>query len=173
VIRPILQYPDPRLRQVATPIAADEFGQQELLELVTDLFDTLWHHKAAGLAAVQIGVSKRVFVMALGGDEVTAVCNPMVLASDGETLDTEGCFSFAGGKLFERMRAPASAWCQWRNPDGAPCGHKFEGALARAFVHESAHLDGQTMLDRMGKAQRSLFLQRLMKHAKAGRRAKT
>lgn len=157
MIRPILQHPDPRLREVSAPVVT--FGTEDLYALAQDLFDTFEHHKAAGLAAVQIGVMLRVLAMVhhpLGG-KVSILCNPEVVSESGFQVGLEGCLSF--GSIQERLRAPAAVRGRAWDLDGKLLEFQLVAFPARVFAHEVDHLNARTMLDRMGKG-RALALER-------------
>lgn len=180
MIRPIVTHPDPRLRQVSTPIAEDEFGTEYLHALAQDLFDTVKHHNAAGISAVQIGEPRRVLVYRQALVKATdpketipqmpvVACNPEVDQRFGTVTDVEGCLSFPG--VSTRLVAPHWMIVRFRDVEGKLHERiRVAGFEARCFAHELDHLDGKLLIDRMARLARRLFLKDLEKAARGPRR---
>lgn len=150
MIREILQHPDPRLREWAQPIGTIT---EDVGELCADLVQTLRYgtgsRGALGLAATQIGVPFRVFVMATTkqGKRTTYVCiNPRIVAQSDEELGPEGCLSFPGDATVEVERARRIRLA-YVMPSGRRVTRPFEGLLAVCVQHEIDHLDGKLMVD--------------------------
>ena len=155
-IRPILHYPDKRLRTPGEKVT--EFGEP-LAALINDMAETMYAAPGVGLAAPQIGVSKRLFIIdiATGDDEpsdLKVFINPEILELEGEILFDEGCLSFPG--IREEM--PRAERCKVRAWDehGKEFTLAAEGLLAVAIQHENDHLDGKLMIDKLGVLRRRL-----------------
>jgi peptide deformylase len=149
---PILRWPDPRLSTVCDPVALDE----DLDNLVRDMFETMYAAPGRGLAAPQVGVLKRLFVMDCGwkdGDMTPMVCiNPEILRADGMAPGSEGCLSIPG-VLAEVMR-PERILLRYRDIDGAVQEVELDGFEARCAQHELDHLDGIVTFDRLSPEAR-------------------
>lgn len=154
---PILRWPDPRLSTVCDPVALDE----DLDNLVRDMFETMYAAPGRGLAAPQVGVLKRLFVMDCGwkdGDMTPMVCiNPEILRADGMAPGSEGCLSIPG-VLAEVMR-PERILLRYRDIDGAVQEVELDGFEARCAQHELDHLDGIVTFDRLSPEARQVVEQ--------------
>jgi peptide deformylase len=164
-IRRILHYPDKRLRTRAEPVGAFD---PALRDLVEDMAETMYAAPGVGLAAPQIGISKRLFLVdvAAGDDgpsDLRVFVNPELLERHGETYFEEGCLSFPGIreeiKRAERVRVRAS------DADGKPFELEADGLLAIAIQHENDHLDGVLMIDHLSLLRRRLVHRAMMKRA--------
>ena len=158
-IREIVLLGDPVLRASAAPVAS--FGD-ELLELVEDMFETMYHAEGVGLAAPQIGISRRILVVDVRPREDRkggrlALVNPMVVWSSDETdRVAEGCLSIPG--LEEVVERPWAVEVQAVDPVGQPVTVEADALLARALQHEIDHLDGILFPDRVSPLKRKLLL---------------
>ncbi|MAQ19785.1 MAG: peptide deformylase [Sandaracinus sp.] len=166
-IRPILHYPDKRLRTPGEPV--EEFGA-ELQQLVEDMAETMYAAPGVGLAAPQIGVAQRVFIIDVATDDdepsdLMVFVNPEILEKQGECLFDEGCLSFPGA----REEIERAEWVKVRAQD--QFGETFEleadGLLAIAVQHENDHLDGKLMIDRLGVLRRRLLHRTMTKRQPA------
>jgi peptide deformylase len=166
-VRPVVLYPDPVLLQPTAPVATVD---QAVRELVADLVTTMHHAPGIGLAANQIGVSRRVCVVDLSvGEDPAALhvlINPVVRATEGRQVDEEGCLSFPDITL--EIERPERATVEALGLDGRPRVLETEGLLARAILHECEHLDGQTFLRNVSALRRELVKKRIRKRIKAG-----
>jgi peptide deformylase len=165
MIRPILVFPDPRLRQVAQPVTHID---HEVRELVEDLAETMYNAPGLGLAATQLGIPRRVFVVDVAGEDepsdLRVFINPELLERAGQQTLREGCLSFPGvGEEIKR-----AAWVKVRTlgADGEPFELEAEGLLAVAIQHENDHLDGILMIDKLNAVRRRLVSRKV---ARAGR----
>lgn len=165
MIRPILFYPDKRLREPGKEVA--EFDA-ELHRLIEDMAETMYAAPGVGLAAPQLGISKRLFIVdaATGDDEpsdLRVFINPEILATEGETIFNEGCLSFPGIRedidRFERVTVRAL------DKDGKPFELEADGLLAIAIQHETDHLDGKLMIDHLSVLRRRLVHRAMSKRA--------
>ncbi len=166
-IRPILHYPDKRLRIPGEPIT--DFGP-ELQQLVDDMAETMYAAPGVGLAAPQIGVSLRLFVIDVatgedGPSDLRVFANPELLELQGSVLFDEGCLSFPGAReeieRAERVRVRA------QDQHGKTFEIEADGLLAIAIQHENDHLDGKLMIDKLGVLRRRLLHRSMLKRATA------
>ena len=171
MIRPILQLPDPVLRRVSTPVVKID---DEIKKLIKDMFATMYDAPGIGLAAVQIGVAKRVVTIdaTRGEDEK----NPMVfinpeIISSSEDMDVkeEGCLSIA--EFYEEVERPTAVTVRYLDEKGKTKEIEAEGLLARALQHEIDHLNGVLFIDHISKLKRDRVTKKFTKAAKATKRA--
>ena len=157
-LRPIRIYGDPVLRQKAREIR--EFDDS-LHALVADLFETMQAYQGVGLAANQVGVAQRVFVVDVpqegGAHERFAVVNPVVSDRLGKQVDEEGCLSMPG--IAEDVQRARSVRLRGFDEHGQPIDRVVDGFLARAVQHESDHLDGVLFTDWLSPLKKQ-FLRR-------------
>lgn len=167
----ILETPDPVLRQISTPV---DKVDDELRALIADMFDTMYDAPGIGLAAVQVGVPKRVLVMDLhepaeeGQEPVKeprVFINPEILAeSEQEVPYTEGCLSVPD-QYAEVMR-PANVRARWLDEHGVHHEEELDGLLAICLQHEMDHLEGVLFIDHLSRLKREMVLKKLAKARK-------
>ena len=167
----IFETPDPVLRQISTPV---EKVDDELRALIADMFETMYAAPGIGLAAVQVGVPKRVLVMDLqepeeeGGEPVKeprVFINPEILShSDHEVPYTEGCLSVPD-QYAEVMR-PDRIRARWLDEQGKSQEQDLDGLLAVCLQHEMDHLEGVLFIDHLSKLKRDMVLKKLAKARK-------
>jgi peptide deformylase len=161
-VRPILKYPDPRLKQPALPVAAVD---DEIRKLVDDMAETMYAAPGVGLAANQVGVLLRVFVIDIASDDepsdLKVFINPEIESSEGTQTWEEGCLSFPG--VTEEIRRAERVRVKALDRDGKPFELDAEGLLAVAIQHETDHLNGVVMLDRLSAVKRRLLGRKLSK----------
>lgn len=160
-IRKILSHPDARLRQ---PTQAVERFDAELAQLLNDMAETMYAAPGIGLAAPQIGVSLRVFVIdvASGGDqpsEFRAFVNPELLERSGDLQHAEGCLSLPG----VRESVPRCSHVKVRalNERGEPFELEADDVLAHALQHEYDHIEGVLFVDHLSPLRRRVALRAL------------
>lgn len=170
-VRPILHYPDKRLREPGKPVT--EFGE-ELGQLIDDMAETMYAAPGVGLAAPQIGVALRLFIVDVATDDdepsdLRVFANPEILERIGTTTFDEGCLSFPGAReeieRAERVRVRA------QDRDGNTFELEAEGLLAIAIQHENDHLDGKLMIDKLGVLRKRMLHRAMVKRANAEARA--
>jgi peptide deformylase len=171
MIRPILQLPDPILRKVSKPV---EKIDDEIKKLIKDMFETMYDAPGVGLAAVQIGVAKRVVTIdaTRGDDEKNPMVfiNPEVIsASDEKDVKEEGCLSIA--EFYEEVERPSEVKVRYMDEKGKTKEIEADGLLARALQHEIDHLNGVLFIDHISKLKRDRVTKKFSKAAKAGKRA--
>ena len=157
-VRPILRWPDPLLRETCAPVEAGE----DVSSLIADLFDTMYAAPGRGLAAPQIGVLKRVFVMDVTWKEGTrspvACINPEIVeASPGIAEAEEACLSIPG--IAAKVRRPAVVVLRWTDDAGVRHEGRLGGFQAVCAQHEYDHLDGRVIFDRLTPEVRAVLEQ--------------
>lgn len=156
----ILEYPDPRLRKVASPVAAIT---PEIQKLVRDMAETVYAAPGIGLAATQVDVHKRVIVMDLSEarDELRVFINPEILEAAGEAEAEEGCLSVPG--YYDKVTRPATVRVRALNQAGEPFELDADGLLAVCIQHEMDHLMGKVFVDHLSPLKRARLSARLRK----------
>jgi peptide deformylase len=168
VIRPILRYGQAPLHQPALDVTAVD---DDVRRLVDDMVETMYAAPGVGLAATQIGVAQRIFVIDITLGRSTAdlivMINPIFLERDGMQLEEEGCLSVPGFNA--TVVRPARAVV--RGLDRAGIERTLEGRdlLARAFQHEMDHLDGTVFVDRLRGIKKELIVRKIHKLKRTGR----
>lgn len=167
-ILPILEVPDPRLKLVSAPV---EQVDDDLRALIADMFETMYAAPGIGLAAIQVGVPKRLVVMDLQEEEdeegkpvkaPRVFVNPVILdPSDEESTYSEGCLSVPD--QFADVDRPASCRVQWLDEHGAAHDEVFTGLLATCIQHEMDHLEGIVFLDHLSRLKRQMIMKKLEK----------
>ncbi|HVE49669.1 MAG TPA: peptide deformylase [Casimicrobiaceae bacterium] len=160
MILPILEYPDPRLRKVATPVTA--FGP-EIERLVRDMAETMYAAPGIGLAATQVDVHKRVILIDISEarDDLRVFVNPELLTSEGEAECEEGCLSVPG--YYDRVTRPAKIRVRAQDAHGTPFELETEGLLAVCVQHEMDHLTGKVFVDYLSPLKRARLSAKLRK----------
>jgi peptide deformylase len=165
--RAIITLPDPLLRKVSAPV---ERVDDELRRLIDDMFETMYAAPGIGLAAVQVGVPKRLLVIDYAGEgeppRPIAMVNPEIVERGSELrLYEEGCLSIPDVRV--EIERPASVTVRYVDRDGNPQQLQAEGLLATAVQHEIDHLDGRLIIDFMSKLRRDMVIRRFKKQARA------
>jgi peptide deformylase len=167
MIREIVKYPDPVLQKPAEPVT--EFDD-ELRKLVEDMFESMYEAKGIGLAAPQIGISKRLTVIDLSfkknPEEKIVLINPEIIHKEGKQYEEEGCLSLP--EIREKVSRAAKVTVRAQDADGKWFEIDGDELLARAFQHEIDHLDGVLFIFRISALKRDLVLRRIRKMQKAG-----
>ena len=162
-----MKYPEPVLERKAEPVT--EFDD-ELRQLVDDMFESMYAAKGIGLAAPQIGVSKRLTVIDLSFQErpedKIVLINPEIIVREGKQYEEEGCLSLPD--IREKVSRAAKVTVRAQNAKGEWFEIDGEELLARAFQHEIDHLDGILFFRRVSALKRDLILRRIRKLQKAG-----
>ncbi len=166
----IVNYPDPVLLAVGKPVADDEFDG-ELSDLVANMFETMEKAGGVGLAAPQVGVSKRLFVMDTtredGENERHVLVNPEIVHIEGEQVGDEGCLSFPG--LFQTVKREMRVIARAKNIKGEEFELDVANLAARCILHETDHCDGIVFLDRMTPLKRELAKRKIKTLTKTGK----
>src|ERR687896_27901 len=164
----IVKYGEPVLETPGEPVT--EFDDK-LRRLVSDMFETMYASRGVGLAAPQVGVSKRLFVMdCSGGDDPAArlaLINPVVLSVEGDQTGDEGCLSFPG--IFFPVKRSLRAVVRAQDINGEEFEYDGLELEARCMLHETDHCDGIVFLDHTTPLKRELVKRKIKKLAKAGK----
>src|ERR1051325_8706171 len=166
-LREILIVPDPLLKQVSKPV---ERVDDELRALMDDMLETMYAAPGIGLAAIQVGVPKRVIVMDLAKqDEPKAprfFVNPEILWASEETAPyEEGCLSVP--EIYDEVERPAQVKIRYLNYAGDRVEEDAEGLFAVCIQHEMDHLDGVLFIDHLSRLKREQAVKKVKKQAKA------
>ena len=164
MIRDILIHPDPRLRKLCEPV-----GQitPDLLRLADDMFQTMYDAPGIGLAAPQLGVTKRLIVMDCVKDPELSprpitLFNPEILwASEDRTTYEEGCLSIP--EQYAEVERPAAVTVRWLDRAGQVCEETFAGLWATCAQHEIDHLNGKLFIDYLGVMKRQVITRKMEK----------
>ncbi|MEO0420456.1 MAG: peptide deformylase [Pseudomonadota bacterium] len=187
-IREILEVPDPRLKTVSTPVEPDEFND-DLKTLVEDMFETMYDAPGIGLAAIQVGVPKRVLVIDLQPEDPDAepeecdhdhgdgvhhhhhyptkkeprvFINPEILnPADELATYQEGCLSIP--EIFADIDRPATCTVRYQDLDGNEHTEDLDGLMATCLQHEMDHLEGIVFIDHLSRLKRNMALKKLKK----------
>ena len=159
----ILEYPDPRLRTIATDV--DDFGP-ELKQFCDDLLETMYEAPGIGLAATQVNVHKRVIAVDVSEDRSSPYIfvNPTLELFDDEVESEEGCLSVPG--IFEPVTRAERITVNAYDPHGKPFTIDAEGLLAVCIQHECDHLMGKLFVDYLSNLKRNRIRKKLQKQQK-------
>jgi peptide deformylase len=167
MIYPIVKYGAPVLEQKAAPVT--EFDDK-LAKLVEDMFESMYAAKGVGLAAPQIGLSLQLAVIDISvGKEPDAklvLANPEIIASEDSQKEEEGCLSLPG--FHADVRRPGRVTVRAQDATGKEYTRTGEELLARAFCHETDHLQGKLFIAHLSMLKRDLIRRRIRKLARAG-----
>lgn len=168
---PIIETPDPLLRQISSPV---EEVTDELRTLIDDMFETMYAAPGIGLAAIQVGVPKRVLVIDLqepeeedgeGVRKPLVFINPEIVeASSTLQVYSEGCLSVP--EMYAEVERPDRIRARWLDRDGQPHEEELDGLLAICLQHEMDHLEGILFIDHLSRLKRDMILRKLAKARK-------
>ena len=175
-LRPILEAPDPRLRTISTPV---DRVDDELRMLIEDMLETMYDAPGIGLAAIQVGVPKRVLVIDLQEQEDAEgkpIRSPRVFVnpelfdpSEQCSIYNEGCLSVPD--QYAEIERPAVIHARWLDEKGEKHEERMEGLLATCLQHEMDHLEGVLFIDRLSRLKRDMVLKKLEKARRARKAA--
>lgn len=161
----IRKYPDDVLKKKAELIT--DIGG-DLQKLIDDMIETMYNSNGIGLAAPQVGVSKRLIVVDTSprqeNQSLIVLINPEIINSEGEILSEEGCLSLPG--FITRLKRYEKVFVRGLNRKGKPVEIEATGLLARALQHEIDHLEGILLIDRISPLKRELFRRKYSKAKK-------
>ncbi|MCE2517897.1 MAG: peptide deformylase [Alphaproteobacteria bacterium] len=165
-IKPIVFIPDPVLRQVATPVEDVNAGIRSLMD---DMLDTMYDAPGIGLAAPQIGISKRVIVMDCSDDDEAdaplKMANPEIITlSDASQTMEEGCLSIPGHH--GEVTRPNGVTVRYLDENNEPRELTCEGLLAVCIQHEIDHLNGVLFIDYLSRLKRDMIVRKMTKDAR-------
>ena len=170
-ILPILEVPDPRLKTISSPVEAFD---TDLKKLVDDMFETMYAAPGIGLAAIQIGVPKRLLVMDLqeekDGETVKnprVFINPEILdPSEEHSVYSEGCLSVPD--QYADVERPSMVRARWQDLDGIVHEEVMDDLMATCLQHEMDHLEGILFIDHLSRLKRQMVLKKIEKARKLG-----
>jgi peptide deformylase len=166
MIREILEYPDARLREVAKPVAA---VTPQIQALVDDMAETMYAAPGCGLAATQLGIGQRIFVVDCAGEdepsELRVFINPDIIEKDGVQTWEEGCLSFPG--VTEEIKRAERVKVRALDRNGRAFELEAGGLLAVAIQHETDHLNGVLMIDKLSALKKRMMGRKLAKAKQA------
>ena len=157
----IKEYGEPVLREKALPVKEIT---PEILNLIKDMAETMYTASGVGLAALQVGVPKRIILVDGEEDGLIVLINPMIVKSEGEVVAEEGCLSIPG--IYSQVKRASKVTVKALNENGDPIEITKEALIARALQHEIDHLDGILFVDRIGRMERQMLLDKLKKKKK-------
>ena len=159
----ILEYPDPRLRKKAAPVAEVD---DALRQFIDNLLETMYSAKGVGLAATQVDVHKRLIVLDVSEtrDQPLVLINPELLRAEGSGPGEEGCLSLPG--IYDKLTRATRIRVRALGRDGVPFEMDAEGLLAVCIQHEMDHLEGKLFVDYLSELKRQLIRRRLEKERK-------
>ena len=167
MIYPIVKFGDPVLERSAEPVT--EFND-ELKRLVDDMFESMYAAHGVGLAAPQIGISKRIAVIDITFKEdpeaKLVLANPEIIRTEGKHTQNEGCLSVPDFR--EAVSRPNKVTIRAQDATGKWYEKTGEELLARAFLHETDHLNGKLYLSHLSALKRDLMKRKIRKLMKAG-----
>lgn len=163
---PILKFPDPRLREVAKPLARVDKDHWKIFD---DMLETMYEAPGVGLAATQVGIGERFTVVDISEnhDSPLILINPEIIGGESLCDMEEGCLSVPGAmemvKRYEILRFRA------QDPDGKTIEMEADGLLAQCIQHEIDHLDGKLFVDYLSRLKRDRIRKKLEKELRAER----
>ncbi len=168
MVYPIVKYGNPVLESPAEPVR--EFGTPELEKLIEDMFESMYAAKGVGLAAPQIGISSCIAVIDASFGEDPAkrlvLINPQIVHNEGTQVGEEGCLSLPGFR--EDVKRGKRVTVRAQNAKGETVETTGEDLLARAFLHETDHLNGKLYIKHISALKRDLIRRKIRKMARAG-----
>ena len=168
MIRPILKYGDQTLHDAAKPVEA---LTPDVDRLIDDMIETMYAAPGVGLAAPQVGIPLRIFVVdvSVGRDPagLMVFVNPEFVTREGMQLEEEGCLSVPGFNA--TVVRPSTVVVKGLDRTGSEQQHEGTGLLARAFQHEMDHLDGKLFVDRLRGIKRDVIVRKIKKLTRAGK----
>ena len=160
---PIIEFPDPRLRTVAKPIAQVDAA---LRQLIDDMFETMYEAPGIGLAATQVNVHQQLLILDVSEDKSQPMVfiNPEILSSEGSQTYQEGCLSVPG--IFADVKRADKITIKALDRDGKSFELAADGLLAVCIQHEMDHLAGKVFVDYLSPLKRELVKKKLAKQRK-------
>ena len=165
-IKDIITVPDDTLKKISSPIENVGFNEKELIK---DLFETMYNSNGIGLAAVQVGILKRILVIDISGKDEKkqplSFINPVIKkVSDETSAYEEGCLSIPN--TFIEIERPKSCEVEFIDINGKVKNLKCDGLLSTCLQHEINHLDGKLIIDNLSKLKRDLIIKKISKTQK-------
>ena len=168
MVYPIVKFGDPVLEREAEEVT--EFDTPDLHKFLDDMFESMYAHKGVGLAAPQIGISRKIAVIDVSNGEKPedklVLINPTIVKVDGKQEGEEGCLSIPGFR--EQVKRGRNVTIRARNVRGEVFEQTAEDLLARAFLHETDHLYGKLYIAHISALKRDLMKRKIKKLQRAG-----
>ena len=168
MVYPIVKFGDPVLEREAEEVT--EFDTPDLHKFLDDMFESMYAHKGVGLAAPQIGISRKIAVIDVSNGEKPedklVLINPTIVKVDGKQEGEEGCLSIPGFR--EQVKRGRSVIVRARSARGEVFERTAEDLLARAFLHETDHLYGKLYITHISALKRDLMKRKIKKLQRAG-----
>ena len=168
MVYPIVKLGDPVLEREAEEVT--EFDTPDLHKFLDDMFESMYAHKGVGLAAPQIGISRKIAVIDVSNGEKEedklVLINPTIVKVDGKQEGEEGCLSIPGFR--EQVKRGRNVTIRARNARGEVFERTAEDLLARAFLHETEHLYGKLYITHISALKRDLMKRKIKKLQRAG-----
>ncbi|MDR0184291.1 peptide deformylase [Lysobacter arvi] len=160
---PILEFPDPRLRTVASPVDPARIQDASFQTLIDDMFETMYEAPGIGLAASQVDVHQRFMVIDVSEEknQPMVFINPEIVARDGEQVYQEGCLSVPG--IFADVTRADRITVKYLDRTGNECELDVDGLLAVCIQHEMDHLAGKLFVDYLSPLKREMVRKKLAK----------
>jgi peptide deformylase len=164
----ILEYPDPRLKRIASPVTVFD---AKLKKLVDDMAETMYKAPGIGLAATQVDVHKRVIVIDVSQDksDLKVIVNPEITAANGETMGEEGCLSVP--EYYDKVQRAAQVTLQAQDAEGKPYTLEADGLLAVCIQHEMDHLQGKLFVEHLSQLKQMRVKTKMKKRHREMERA--
>src|SRR5579872_1442364 len=168
IVYPIVKFGDPVLEREAETVT--EFDTPELNQFLEDMFESMYAAKGVGLAATQIGVSRKIAVIDCSNgenpEEKLVLINPEIIKTEGRQEGEEGCLSIPGFR--EQVRRAKRVTVRAQDPKGVQFEKIGEDLLARALLHETDHLYGRLYISHISALKRDLMKRKIKKKQRAG-----
>jgi peptide deformylase len=160
---PILRFPDPRLKKVASPVEKIDEG---IRRLARDMAETMYEAPGIGLAATQVDVHKRLIVIDASEtrDDLLVLINPELLRSDGSQVGEEGCLSVPG--IYDKVERAEHVVVRYLDLDGKTQTVEAEGLLAVCLQHEMDHLQGRVFVEHLSSLKQMRIKAKLVKQSR-------
>jgi peptide deformylase len=161
----ILEYPHKGLREVAPIVTTFD---DALRQTINQMFAMMYEDRGCGLAATQVGLPLRLFVMDVSQKQDQPLCfiNPEIISKVGDSISEEGCLSFPG--VYAKVNRAAEVTVRYHDQDGKEHSLTANGLAAHCIQHESEHLDGILYIDLLSKLKRMMLLKKLDKLQRVG-----
>ncbi len=160
----ILRFPDPRLRVKAKPVAASEINDA-FRRMMDDMYETMYDANGVGLAATQVGIHQRFFVMDVSEKRNQRICviNPEIITVEGEKEDSEGCLSVGNG-VYDKVKRAAKVTLRGMDLDGNTFELVAENLMAACVQHEIDHLNGMLFIDHLSRLKQERIRKKIEKN---------
>ena len=159
----IIQYPDPRLKKIATSVAVRDIASKHIQSIVSDMFETMYQANGVGLAAIQVDIPLQIITIDLSDQKKNPFCliNPNITDADGMVMFTEGCLSFPG--IYTDIKRYKKISVKFFNIKGEEEWLEAEELFSICLQHEIDHLHGKTFFDHLSKLKQALLRKKLEK----------